>query len=145
LDSRPIVITDSGELSFWVESARRADIFGTSMYLNTYSARTKSYIHYPITPGFFHFKKNIVSLFAHPKDWIVIEMQGEPWGPAGVTELSAADQAKTMNLEKFQNILEFGRQAGFKDFYLWGAEWWAWEKDVKGNSSYWDYAKTLFK
>ncbi len=144
LDSRPVIITDSGELSIWVPSASRSDIFGTSMYLNTYSSELKSYLHYPILPGFFRFKKNIVSLFAHPKDWIVIEMQGEPWGPVGVDQLSATDMAKTMTLDKFKYIINFGQQAGFKDFYLWGVEWWAWEKDVKGNSSYWDYAKTLF-
>lgn len=144
LDSRPIIVTDSGELSFWAPAAKRADIFGTSLYLNTYSGNTKTYIHYPITPGFFHFKKNIVSLFAHPKDWIVIEMQGEPWGPIAVTELSEKEQAKTMTLEKFQNILEFGRQAGFRDFYLWGVEWWAYEKQFKSNPAYWDEAKKLF-
>jgi len=145
LDSRPVVITDSGELSIWVPVASRADIFGTSVYLNTYSGNTKSYIHYPILPGFFHFKKNIVSLFAHPKDWVVIEMQGEPWGPVAVNQLSDADIAKTMTLDKFKYILNFGRLAGFKDFYLWGVEWWAYEKEVKGDSSYWEYAKTLFK
>jgi hypothetical protein len=144
LDSRPIIITDSGELSVWAPAASRADIFGTSIYLNTYSANIKSYIHYPILPGFFRFKKNIISLFAHPKQWIVIEMQGEPWGPVGVDKLSAKDVAKTMSLDKFKYIIEFGRQAGFKEFYLWGAEWWEWERQVKGDSSYWDYAKTLF-
>jgi hypothetical protein len=141
---RPIIITDSGELSVWVPAAKRADIFGTSLYLNTYSGNTKTYIHYPIAPGFFHFKKNIVSLFAHPKDWIVIEMQGEPWGPVAVNKLSEKDQAKTMSLEKFKNILEFGRQAGFRDFYLWGVEWWAYEKQFKNNPSYWEEAKKLF-
>ncbi|HTW96410.1 MAG TPA: hypothetical protein VMD74_01990 [Candidatus Methylomirabilis sp.] len=145
LDARPIIITDSGELSFWIPAAKRADIFGTSMYLNTYSANTKSYLHYPILPAFFHFKKNIVSLFAHPKDWIVIEMQGEPWGPVAVTKLSDQDMAKTMTLDKFKYIIKFGQQAGFKDFYLWGVEWWAYEKQFKGNSTYWDYAKTLFQ
>jgi hypothetical protein len=142
---RPVIVTDSGELSYWVPAASRADIFGTSMYLNTYSGSTKMYIHYPIAPGFFRFKRNIVSLFAHPKDWLVIEMQGEPWGPTAVTELSHKDMAQTMSIQKFQDILEFGRQAGFKDFYLWGVEWWAYEKEVKGNPAYWDYAKTLFK
>jgi hypothetical protein len=145
LDSRPVIITDSGELSVWFPAAKRADIFGTSVYLNTYSDNIKSYIHYPILPSFFRFKKNIVSLFAHPKDWIVIEMQGEPWGPAAVTVLSDKDIAKTMTLDKFKYIINFGQQAGFKDFYLWGAEWWFYEKEIKGDSSYWDYAKTLFK
>jgi Cellulase (glycosyl hydrolase family 5). len=144
LDSRPIVVTDSGELSYWYPAASRADIFGTSIYLNTYSSNFKTYLHYPILPGFFQFKKNIVGLFAHPKDWIVIEMQAEPWGPDSVLNLSDADMAKTMTPEKLQYILNFGQQSGFKDFYLWGVEWWAWEKQVKGNSYYWDYAKTLY-
>jgi hypothetical protein len=145
LDSRPVIVTDSGELSLWVPTAKRSDIFGTSMYLNTYSGEIKNYLHYPILPGFFRFKKNIVSLFAHPKDWIVIEMQGEPWGPVAVTQLSDKDMAKTMTIDKFKYIIEFGHQAGFKNFYLWGVEWWAYEKEVKGDSRYWDYAKTLFK
>ena len=145
LDSRPIVVTDSGELSVWYPAASRANIFGTSVYLNTYSSNFKSYIHYPILPGFFQLKKNIVGLFAHPKKWIVIEMQAEPWGPDSVLNLSDADMAKTMTPEKLQYILNFGQQAGFQEFYLWGVEWWAWEKQVKGNSAYWDMAKTLFK
>jgi hypothetical protein len=142
---RPIIITDSGELSIWAPAAKRADIFGTSIYLNTYSGKTKSYIHYPIVPGFFRFKRNIVGIFAHPKDWIVIELQGEPWGPRAVKELSEKEKAKTMDFKKFQNILEFSRQAGFKEFYLWGVEWWAYEKEKNNNPVYWDYAKTLFK
>jgi hypothetical protein len=145
LDSRPIIVTDSGELSFWAPAASRADIFGTSLYLNTYSGNTKSYIHYPILPGFFRFKKNIVSLFAHPKDWVVIEMQGEPWGPVGVDKLTDKQIAETMSLAKFKYLIEFGQKAGFRDFYLWGVEWWAWEKNTKGDPGYWDYAKTLFK
>ena len=30
--SRPIVVTDSGELSLWIKAASRADVFGTTMY-----------------------------------------------------------------------------------------------------------------
>jgi hypothetical protein len=145
LDSRPIVVTDSGELSVWMPAAKRADIFGTSIYLNTYSHNIKNYIHYPILPGFFQFKKNIVSLFAHPKEWIVIEMQGEPWGPVAVNKLSDQDIAQTMSMQKFQYLLEFGRLAGFKDFYLWGVEWWEYERQFKNDPAYWEYAKTLFK
>jgi len=144
LDERPIVITDSGELSLWIPTAKRADIFGTSLYLNTYSLMTKSYIHYPIGPWFFQLKKNFGSFFAKPKKWVIIEMQAEPWGPISYTEMSEQDKARTMDVEKLKDILEFGRQAGFKDFYLWGVEWWYWEKEVKGNRAYWDMAKEVF-
>lgn len=143
LDSRPIVVTDSGELSIWLGAARRADIFGTSIYRDTYSKFFNSYIHYPIAPGFFRFKKNLVSLFTKPKSWIVIELQAEPWGPKSYQELSQADRDRTMNLAKFKNIIEFSRQAGFREFYLWGVEWWYWELQ-QGRPEVWEYARTLF-
>lgn len=144
LDSRPIIITDSGELSIWIPAARRADIFGTTMYRDTYSKLLNRYIHYPISPGFFRFKKNITRLFAHPKKWIVIELQAEPWGPVPYQYLTKEEQSKTMNLEKFREIIEFSRLTGFKEFYLWGAEWWYWEKEVNGDDLLWKEVKLLF-
>lgn len=143
LDDRDIIVTDSGELSLWVNAAKRADIFGTTMYRDTYSGVLKRYIHYPITPGFFRFKKNLAKIFAHPKDWIVIELQGEPWGPEPFQNLSAEERSKTMNLEKFKDIIKFSSQTGFKEFYLWGVEWWYWEKEA-GNDSIWEEARRLF-
>jgi hypothetical protein len=144
MDSRPIVITDSGELSFWVPAAKRADIFGTTMYRDTYSAYLKRYIHYPITPGFFRFKKNMAGLFAKPDKWIVIELQAEPWGPEPFQNLSAEERSKTMDLQKFKDMIKFSSKTGFKEFYLWGAEWWYWEKVVNKNEGLWDEARLLF-
>jgi len=146
LDERPIVITDSGELSLWVPAARRADIFGTTMYRDTYSSHLNRYIHYPLSPGFFRFKANLTEFFSQPKphDMIVIELQAEPWGPKPYYELTKAESGRTMNLEKFQAILEYGRQAGFKEFYLWGVEWWYWEREVNGDPAVWNTAKELF-
>lgn len=144
LDSRPIVVTDSGELSIWVPAAKRADIFGTTMYLNTYSQHLKSYIRYPITPSFFKLKKNLTSLFAKPKDWLVIELQAEPWCPVPFQNASQADRDRTMSEQKFKNIIEFARLTGFREFYLWGVEWWYWEKETQNNPVLWNYAKTLY-
>ncbi len=144
LDSREVMMTDSGELSLWVPAAKRADIFGTTMYLDTYSAKLKSYIHYPIEPGFFQFKKNISKLFASPKDWIVIELQAEPWGPVPFQQLEKKDRDRTMDLEKFKKITEFARQAGFKKLYLWGVEWWYWEKKINNDPKIWEEAKNLY-
>lgn len=144
LDPRPIIVTDSGELSLWVPAAKRADIFGSSIYLNTYSERFKRYIHYPITPIFFRIKKNISNLFAHPQDWIIIELQGEPWTPGPYQTFSEADRSRTMDLEKFKQINEFARQTGFKTFYWWGVEWWYWEKETQNNPALWQEAKRVF-
>lgn len=144
LDSRPIVVTDSGELSIWVLAARRADIFGTTMYRDTYSKQLNRYIHYPITPGFFRLKKNITGFFAKPDKWIVIELQAEPWGPEPYQNLSKEERDRTMNLEKFKEIIEFSSKTGFKEFYFWGVEYWYWEKSVNNNNEMWEEAKKLF-
>jgi len=144
LDSRPVVITDSGELSLWIPAVKRADIFGTTMYRDTYSRVLKSYIHYPIAPGFFRLKRNIASLFAQPKDWIVIELQAEPWGPVPYQELSAKDRARTMDLQKFKDMIKFSSQTGFQEFYLWGVEYWYWEKMLNNNPGMWEEARGLF-
>ncbi len=144
LDKRQIIITDSGELSIWVPAAKRADIFGTTMYQTTYSKLLRSYIHYPIEPGFFRFKKNITRLFLKPDKWIVIELQAEPWGPKPFQELSQAERDQTMNLQKFKEIIEFSSKTGFDEFYLWGVEWWYWEKTTNNNPELWAEAGRLF-
>jgi len=144
LDQRPVVLTDSGELSVWVPAAKRSDIFGTTMYRDTYSERLKRYIHYPIEPGFFRFKRNLAGLFANPQKWLVIELQAEPWGPRPFQELTKEERDKTMNLAKFREIIDFSRATGFKEFYLWGVEWWYWEKEVNGDASLWEEARGLF-
>lgn len=144
LDKRPIIITDSGELSIWVTAAKRADIFGTTMYRDTYSQHLRSYIHYPIGPAFFKIKKNITNLFANPLDWIVIELQAEPWCKIPCQNTSLKERDRTMNLKKFKDILEFARLTGFREFYLWGVEWWYWEKTTDNNPALWEEAKKLF-
>lgn len=145
LDSRSVVVTDSGELSLWVPAAKRANIFGTTMYRDTYSTALQSYVHYPIEPGFFRFKKNIARLFAKPEKWMVIELQGEPWGPVPFQYLSREEREKTMSLEKFKEMVEFSSKTGFREFYFWGVEWWYWEKTTQKNDGLWEEARKLYK
>ncbi len=146
LDNRKIIITDSGELSLWYPATKRADIFGTTMYRDTYSSHLERYIHYPLPPAFFSLKRNLTEFFSMPKpdDMIVIELQAEPWGPEPYYNLTKKERSRTMNLEKFKEILEYSRQTGFQTFYLWGLEWWYWEKEVGQDASLWEEAKNIF-
>ncbi len=144
LDNRPIIITDSGEFSFWFCAASRADIFGTTMYKSTYSRFLKRYIEYPISPGFFKFKKNIVNFFVSPQKWIVVELQGEPWGPKPYQDMSVEERGITMNLQKFKDMIEFSSKTGFQEFYFWGVEWWYWEKEKQNNPRLFNEAVKLF-
>lgn len=144
LDSRPIIVTDSGELSTWIPAAKRADIFGSTLYIYTYTKKFDRYIRYPISYNFFRVKKNISNLFAHPQDWIIIELQGEPWAKEAFQNVSQEERNLTMTPDKFKEIEELSRKTGFRTFYWWGVEYWYWEKTVKNNSFYWEEAKRLF-
>jgi endo-1,4-beta-mannosidase len=144
LDDRPVVVTDSGELSDWVRAAKRGDIFGTTMYRDTFSKYLDRYVHYPISPSFFRVKRNLAKIFASPREWLVIELQGEPWSKESFQNVSQAERDITMSPENFDETLEFARLAGFREFYLWGVEWWYWEKTTQNRPIFWQKAKNLF-
>jgi hypothetical protein len=143
-----IMLTDSGELSLWLPAAKRADVFGTTMYRTVWSAsfsKYLGYITYPLPPKFFWFKANLVKLFYGDKPIIVSELQAEPWSPGLLlSELPQEEQKKSMDIEKFQQNIEYAKKVGFKEVYLWGAEWWYWKKEKKDNPSYWNVTKKLF-
>ncbi len=50
-----------------------------------------------------------------------------------------------MNEKRFLETVEFARLSGFREFYLWGAEYWYWEKIKNENDGIWEEAKKLFK
>lgn len=140
--SRGILTTDSGELSFWIPSASRGDVFGTTLYRRIWNERF-GYFTYPIGPAFFRMKAALVRLFTDQKHFMIIELQGEPWGPGSFLDMPLSEQWKTMNAEKLREAVFYARQVGFSDVYLWGAEWWYWLKISKGESALWEEAKAL--
>jgi hypothetical protein len=145
LDStRKIIITDSGELSLWVGSAKRADVFGTTMYRNVYKEGFGYYV-YPIGPRFFRFKYGIIKLFAKQENAIVIELQAEPWIAGWTTNQPLHEQYKSMNADKLRENVTYARKVGFPEIYLWGVEWWYWLKVEKNQPEAWDTAKELFQ
>ncbi len=145
LDSRPIIVSDSGELSIWLQAARRADIFGTTMYRIIWSDKLPGdgYLRYPVPPSFFHLKANLIKYFAGTKDIIVTELQAEPWGPKMAYEMIPAERDKSLSIKQFEDNIRYAREVGFREAYLWGVEWWYWEM-LNGRPEFWDFAKTLF-
>jgi hypothetical protein len=140
--SRPIIITDSGELSLWVQAAKRADIFGTTMYREVYSAKLGHW-RYPIGPNFFKFKMLLIKLFAQQKNTIVIELQGEPWVQGWTTDAPIEKQLASMNASILADNVEFAKKTGIKEIYVWGAEWWYWMKTKQNNATLWETARSL--
>jgi hypothetical protein len=137
-----IMVTDSGELSIWVRAAKRADIFGTTMYRIIYK-KPFNYFKYPLPPKFFWIKANLVHLFYPGKPIVVSELQTEPWGPKLIYDLPLEEQEKSMSLAQFRENIEYAKAAGFPENYLWGAEWWYWLKTKHEKPEFWEEAKKV--
>jgi len=139
---RPIVMTASGELSSWLKPALKGDIFGTTLYRIVWIEKI-GHFKYPIPAVFYYKRAKLVKWLSGVEKMIVIELQGEPWGPRAIYETAVWKQAKSMDLDKFKGIIDYARRTGFEEAYLWGAEWWYWRKE-HGNNALWQEAKELW-
>jgi len=137
LSDKPVVVTDGGEFGDWFRAYKRADIFGSTLYRNVFT-ELFGHITYPLPPSYFRLRQSLVKLFYGEKPAIVIELQGEPWGPKLIYETPLDEQLKTMNPEKFKDILEYIKGTGFDTFYLWGVEWWYWLKTTQNMPEMWN-------
>jgi len=140
---REILISDSGEGSFWIRAAQLGDIVGTTLYKRVWFRQLGFYIHYPFPPTFYWRKAEVIKKLFN-KEVICVELQAEPWGPALLYESPLEEQQKTMNLTQFRYNIEFARKTGLDKFYLWGAEWWYWMKVKQNKPEIWQEAKKLF-
>lgn len=147
LDGRPIIIQDSGEGGYWYPTFALGDYLAISMYrkiwYDFWGALGGNFIYfqYPLAHWTYKIKADIAQV---PYQRIVVtELQGEPWGPRINTELTQEEKDKTMSREDFIATISYAQHAGFKDIYIWGAEWWLWEKDVNDNPFFWDTIKAL--
>lgn len=150
LDSRGILTQASGEgeLLSWRTTYKLGDYLGISMYRKIWYDFWKVfggnfiYFKYPLPYWTYPIKAGIVGV---PIEKIIItELQGEPWGPGINSELSDEEKNKSMSREDFLATISYAQKAGFSDIYLWGAEWWLWEKELNNNPFYWDTAKAIF-
>ncbi|MDP2734933.1 MAG: beta-galactosidase [bacterium] len=144
LDSgHPVFTSDSGELSFWWNIARLGDKAAITMYRKAWYTPLERYVDYPLPPVFYWRKALLVdALFG--KEVLVGELQAEPWTPGALEEALLEEQEKTMNLARFRENIAFARETGLDTFYLWGAEWWYWMREVQLKEEIWEEAKTLF-
>ena len=145
LDSNhPVIVSDSGELSFWVQAARIGDVVSTTMYRKVWFHEIDRYVEYPLPPVFYGRKAKYIDAF-FGKEVIVGELQAEPWGPGKLLyDTTIEEQDAAFDLTQFHKNIAFAKRTGLKEFYLWGAEWWFWRKQVASDPTFWTEAQKLF-
>ncbi len=146
LSNKTIILTDSGELGFWIIPMQFSDVFGTTLYRDVYSP-IFGYATFPYLPYFYNLKSLLIrNLFAKQNSkTIIIELQVEPWSRDNNLLHTATDkQVKLFPLEKLKQNIIFGKDTGFDENYLWGVEWWYFMAQ-NNHPEYLEYAKTIFK
>ncbi len=141
--TRPILVTDSGNLGTWTGAYSRGDMFGTSVYVHFWNPELGQFRTF-LPPWFYRVKDNLMSLAHGKKTSVLIELSAEPWLIEPITEVDLDVQFTRMNPEKFEDILQYAEETYYEEQYLWGAEWWYW-LHLQGRSDMWDRAKELYK
>lgn len=145
LDSRPIMLTDSGELGFaWPYLSVKADIFGTTLYRYV-NNRFLGDIRYSLIPAYYFRIKAWWAEKILGKQIVISELQAEPWVQNLLSRIPLDTQAKTMNPQIFNEVTDYASRSGFPKAYLWGAEWWYWMKETQNKPEMWDAARKVIE
>lgn len=140
LDDRPIVLTASGELEWWLPVALRADVLGVSVYRVTWN-RFVGYFRYPIPASFYRLRAALIRPFV--KGVGISELQAEPWFPEAIENRTPAEWYAEFTEEDLREHVDFAARTGIGEADLWGAEWWYFLKKG-GEPRLWDEAKNIF-
>jgi hypothetical protein len=140
--SRPILVTDSGNLGTWQGAYTHGDAFGTSVYVYFWNPELGQFKTI-LPPWFYRVKENILSLIFGEKETFLIELSLEPWLLEPVTAVPVEVQYSRMDAQKFNEIIEYAQRTRYSSQYLWGGEWWYWLKD-KGHPEMWERGVKLF-
>lgn len=140
--SRPVLVTDSGNLGTWSGAYQAGDMFGTSVYVHFWNPELGQF-RTVLPPWFYRVKENALKVRYGDKPTILIELSAEPWLVAPVTDVDLSTQYTRMNVDKFNDILKYAEETRYETQYLWGAEWWYWLY-VQGEPAMWNRGKMLF-
>ena len=140
--TRPILITDSGNLGTWQGAYSRGDMFGTSVYVHFWNPELGQFRTF-LPPWFYRVKDNLMELFYGEKKTVLIELSAEPWLLEPIVDVPIETQFTRMNLEKFEDIITYAEGTHYDTQYLWGAEWWYWLL-LQDRPEMWERGKRLF-
>lgn len=140
--TRPVLVTDSGNLGTWHAAYKRGDAFGTSVYVYFWNPQLGQF-RTVLPPWFYRAKDNLMGLLFGNKESMLIELSAEPWLLEPVADVPLETQYSRMDINKFNDILDYAQRTRFEKQYLWGGEWWYWLKQ-KGHDEMWQRGKELF-
>lgn len=142
--TRPVVLTDTGEWSLWIDTMKFSDVLGISLYRKTHN-QYFGYVKIPFPKSYYTLKSDLLRKYLAPKNQktIVAELQTEPWALTPLSKTPFDEQIMRFSPQEFQDNVQFAKDAGFDEIYLWGVEWWFYMAK-QGYPEYLEIAKKLF-
>ena len=140
--SRPVLVTDSGNLGAWAGAYRNGDAFGTSVYVHFWNPELGQF-RTILPPWWYRVKDNLMRLWYGEKETMLIELSAEPWLLEPIVDVDVEIQYSRMDIDKFNDILDYAAKTRYQKQYLWGAEWWYW-LEQRGHSEMWERGKEVF-
>ena len=141
--TRPILVTDSGNLGKWMGAYKNGDAFGTSVYVYFWNPELGQF-KTVLPPWFYRLKENLVAQVYGKKPTFLIELAAEPWLLEPVTAVDLETQYSRMDVTKLDEILSYAKDTRYEKQYLWGAEWWYW-LSKQGHNEMWERGQEIFK
>jgi hypothetical protein len=140
--TRPILLTDSGNLGTWFGAYKNGDAFGTSVYVYFWNPELGQFKS-ALPPWFYRAKEAFIQIIHGTKPTYLIELSAEPWLLEPITNVDVETQYSRMNADKIREIVDYAAKTRYDRQYLWGAEWWYWLK-LQGHDEIWGLGKELF-
>lgn len=125
--TRPMLTTDSGELSSWLTLGPFVDKLGISVYriVRNPILGNLNWKYWFVPPYLYHRKALLTKIFG-VKEVYVSEFQMEPWSNASITQTPIEDQLTTMNVDQMKENFAYAERMEFPSVDFWGIEWWIW-------------------
>ncbi|MEX0781668.1 MAG: beta-galactosidase [Dehalococcoidia bacterium] len=127
----------------WKDALEAGDVLGTSIYpFRNYSVVGIDFVVPileigPIAPNYAHQRREAEDV---GKQFWVTEMQAEPWIDGDPRLVGPDNPSENLTEGRFRRNVEYARRTGAQRVYLWGAEWWLFQRDHYSDSRWWDLA-----
>lgn len=105
---------------------------------------TRRYFEYPIPAWYYAFRAGFTQL-TRGRESFIHELQTEPWiaeGKGQLKESTIEEQDKTIDANRLEERINYGKATGMRKIDLWGAEWWYWRKVKFNDPSLWNVVKS---
>lgn len=144
--THPLIITRSNNALGLPLGQPQPDEFGVSVYKRVWDKTiTKRYFEYPFPAWFYGSLAGYGKIFTG-KDLMIHELQTEAWlpdtGQYSMNDIaSIPEQNKSLDAARLKDRLDYGAATGMRSIYVWGVEWWYWQKVKADKPDLWNTAK----